>query len=520
MADVTAEEQRANGAPAGDQPGGVPGDSGGPRARRLTGPARWLGRLVAGHRAFAVVLLVAAALRAMVIAGWPPIFWFNDSYNYVIDAVTRKPDVVRSNGYPFFLQAIEPFHSLLLLAGLQAMMGLAMGLAIYAVLRRRGLPWWGATLPALPVLFDVFELQLEHMIMSDVLFVFLITIAIVLLCWSDQPSWLTCVIVGLLIGYAALVRTVGEPLLIVVVVLLLVRRVNWKRLATLLVVGLLPIVGYMGWYHSFYGKYALDGSSGSFLYSRVSSFAECGQIPNLPSDLRVLCDPKPVADRVNSQQYIWDTTTPLYRYSHGHNFSAQADSAAGKFAKQALLAQPMSYARVAFDDTMHTFTWDRSQSDLTGSGPSYRFRITVDAVPWWEHYYPVDKTSVITYASPTLGQPKVVTPWSYLIIDYQKVFYLRGTMLGAILLIGLAGALLRWRRWGGITLLPWVVGVLLVVIPPLTAGFSYRYVVAAVPVSCLAAGLACTREPRASRKAAAAAVASSQPASEPASARP
>ena len=325
------------------------------------------------------MLVVAAALRAVVILGWPPIFWFNDSYNYVIDAVTRTPDVVRSNGYPFFLQAIEPFHSLLLLATLQALMGLAMGLAIYAVLRRRGLPWWGATLPALPVLFDVFELQLEHMIMSDVLFIFLITIAVAVLCWSDQPSWITCGVVGLLIGYATLVRAVGEPLLVVVAVLLLVRRVNWKRAGTLLIVGLLPIVGYMGWYHSFYGKYALDGSSGSFLYSRVSSFAECAQMPNLASDLRALCDPKPPEQRVNSQQYIWDTSTPLYKYSRGHNFSAQADSAAGKFAKQAILAQPEAYARVAFDDTMHTFTWDRSQSDLTGSGPSYQFRVAVDA---------------------------------------------------------------------------------------------------------------------------------------------
>jgi hypothetical protein len=520
LADVTAEGQRADGAPAADQPDEVPGHPGASRARGLTAPVRWAGRLIAGHRVFAVVLLMAAALRAVVIAGWPPVFWFNDSYNYVIDSVTRTPDVVRSNGYPFFLETIEPFHSLLLLATLQAMMGLAMGLGIYAVLRRRGLPWWGATLPALPVLFDVFELQLEHMIMSDVLFFFLVTMAIVLLCWSDQPSWLTCVITGLLIGYATLVRGVGEPLLVVVAVLLLVRRVNWKRAGTLLVVGLLPIVAYMGWYHSYYGKYALDGSSGTFLYSRVSTFAECAKMPNLASDLKALCDPKPPAQRSNSQQYIWDTTTPLYRYSHGYNFSAQANSAAGKFAKQAILAQPLGYAKAVFDDTMHTFTWDRSQSDVTGSGPSFQFRTTVDPLPWWETYYPVDKASVITYAGPGFGQPKVVTPWSYLIIDYQKVFYLRGTMLGAILVIGLGGVVLRWRRWGGLTLLPWVVGVLLVVIPPMTAGFSYRYVLAAVPVSCLAAGLACTREPRASRKATAAAVASERTTSEPASARP
>jgi hypothetical protein len=458
-----------------------------------------MGRLITGHWPFAIVLAVAAALRAVVILGYPPIFWFNDSYNYVTDAVTAVPDTVRSNGYPFFLRVLLPFHSLFLLASLQALMGLTMGFGTYAVLRRRGLPWWGATLCALPVLFDVFELQLEHMIMSDVLFTFLVTIAIVLLCRSDQPSWLTCVIVGLLIGYATLVRAVGEPLLVVVAVLLLARRVNWKRAGTLLVVGLLPIVGYMAWYHSYNGKFALDGSSGTFLYSRVSSFAECSKMPSLPSDLKPLCDPQPPEQRANSQEYIWETGTPFYKWSHGHQFSVQANSAAGTFARQAILAQPVAYAKVAFDDTMHTFTWDRSQSDVTGSGPSFQFQVTVDPVPWWATFYPGFKASLLTYGGPSMGQPKVVSPWSWLIIDYQKVFYLRGTMLAGILLIGLGGIVARWRRWGGLTLLPWAIGVLLVVIPPLTAGFSYRYVIAAVPVSCLAAGLACTREPRSAR---------------------
>ena len=526
MADATAGGQRDAGAADGlsgsapeaaspPEPSQPATESSRPAlARRLTAPARWAGRLIVAHRWFAIVLALAVALRLVVMLAYPPILWFNDSYNYVADAVTKTPDIVRSNGYPLLLWVLLPFRSLTLIAALQALMGLAMGVGIYAVLRRRGLPWWGATLPALPVLFDVFELQLEHLVMSDVLFIFLITVALVALCWSDQPSLVTCLLVGLLIGYAALVRAVGEPLLIVVAVLLLVRRVNWKRAGAMLIVGLLPIFGYMAWYHSFYGQYGLDTSSGTFLYSRVSTFAECARMPRLPSDLKVLCDPKPPAQRSSSQQYLWDTTTPLYKLTRGNNFTEQANSLAGKFAKAAIFSQPGDYVAAVWDDTMHTFTWDRSVSDITGSGPSYRFRDTVDAMPWWANYYPEDKAALLKYGGPTEGQPKVVKPWSSIIQGYQNVFYLRGSMLAAILAIGLGGVVLRWRRWGGLALLPWAIAMVLVVLPDMTSGFSYRYVLAAVPVACLAAGLACTREPRRSRKAAAVAVAAdaSQPA--------
>ncbi len=44
--------------------------------------------------------------------------------------------------------------------------------------------------------------------------------------------------------------------------------------------------------------------------------------------------------------------------------------------------------------------------------------------------------------------------------------------------------------WGGLSLLPWLTGVALIVLPPMTAGFSYRYILAAIPAVCLAAGLA------------------------------
>jgi hypothetical protein len=88
-----------------------------------------------------------------------------------------------------------------------------------------------------------------------------------------------------------------------------------------------------------------------------------------------------------------------------------------------------------------------------------------------------------------------VQPWAHALESYQRYVYLPGTLLGIIVLIGAAGVLARWRRWGGVGLLPWLVGALLIVIPPMTAGFSYRYVLAAVPAACLAAGLAFTRQP-------------------------
>jgi hypothetical protein len=81
---------------------------------------------------------------------------------------------------------------------------------------------------------------------------------------------------------------------------------------------------------------------------------------------------------------------------------------------------------------------------------------------------------------------------------YQKVVYLRGTFLLLFVLAGAIGVALGVRRttrvagtgWGGLGLLPWLTGVALIVLPPMTAGFSYRYVLAAVPAICLAAGLA------------------------------
>ena len=474
------------------------------------------------HWQFSIVLLAGIVVRIIVLIGYPPIMWFNDSYNYVYDAATHVPDEIRPNGYPFFLDLFMPLHRLSPVALVQAAMGVVLGIAIYALLRRRGLPWWGAVLPTLPVLFDSYELHLEHMVTADPLFIFLVTVAVVILCWNDRPSVLAMAIAGLLIGYATLVRSVGTPLLVVALVAMLVRRVGWRRLGALLIAGIVPIGGYMLWFHASYGKYALTESSGTFLYSRVSTFAECDKIKLTTKALQAMCDTTPPRLRPQSGEYVWidnelapdqSKTTPLYNVTGSTNtalrFTPYINGLAETFAKKAILAQPGDYLRVVTHDTLRSFAWNREPDpgDNTGNGPVFNFVSGTELnnlIPWWAGDTgrgKGDQTAYVTYEARKefggagLGNTRAVQPWVGFLETYQRYIFLRGPFLAIIVLIGAAGVIGRWRRWGGIGLLPWLVGAMLIVLPPMTAGFSYRYLLAAVPAVCLAAGLAFARRP-------------------------
>src|SRR5580658_11132864 len=68
-------------------------------------------RPIVAHWQFSLVVAAAIVMRIVVILGYPPIFWFSDSYNYFYDAVTHIPDEVRPNGYPFLLDMLLPLHS-------------------------------------------------------------------------------------------------------------------------------------------------------------------------------------------------------------------------------------------------------------------------------------------------------------------------------------------------------------------------------------------------------------------------
>jgi hypothetical protein len=496
-------------------------------------------RLIAGNRLFAVVLIPALALRVAAELGYRWQSWFNDSFTYVRAAVTLTPNTTRPSGYPLYLWLLSPAHSYLLVTASQHLMGLLVAVMIYAIARHRfGAPAWIAVLATLPVLYDGFEIQLEHLIMADTLFLFLAMAAVTVVLWSPRPSWRACLAAGLLLGASSVVKPTGLPLLAVFIVYLLIRLfparpIRWRSLPSgaqpggtstpilrstgevalqqgqnwstrpggrppggqlrSLLAGLVacgvafavPAGGYEAWYKSAHGEFAMTDSTGVFLYSRVMTFADCSQM-SLPTDLLPLCTSVPPGQRPIAQAYIWTSASPLLRYPEPM-FSATVNKLAERFAIAAIEAQPLDYARAVWDDTVRSFDWNRSVFPNGQTYDAYLFSPQPVAVPVGSYR---GYQSIEAYYARGNPQTVVVNPFAAVIRDYQRYVWLPGTVFALILLVGLFGIVRRWRRAGKAALLPWLCSLALIVSPAATAEFDYRYVTTAVPFACLAAAMA------------------------------
>jgi len=466
-------------------------------------------RAVAGNKLFAIALGLAVLLRIDAELGYRWQSWFNDSWKYVDTAITLNLDPTRPSGYGLYLWLLKPFHSFALVTVSQHLMGLLVAVMIYALARHRfGAPASVAVLAALPVLYDGFEIQLEHLIMADTLFLFLAMLAITVLLWSPlrgggSPWWrspcLRCAVAGALLGLSAIVRSTGLPLIPLFAVYLLVwfagSRVGWRTLtagiAAFAVSALLPVVGYAGWFDIQHGTFNTSTSTGVFLYSRVMTFADCSRM-RLTPELLALCTTVPPDQRPIAQAYIWTAASPLNRFP-APLFSPLPNSLGKQFAIKAIEAQPLDYARAVFDDTWRSFGWTRTVFPNAATYNEYLFgyhSVTISG----GHRVPGYPSSAAAYLQGGDPRTAVVNPFAVAIRLYQRYVWLPGTVYGLILLAGLAGMMFAWRRGGGEAMLPWASSVALIVIPAATAEFDYRYVLTAAPFGCLAAALAFGRD--------------------------
>jgi len=486
----------------------------GPLAARARGVGVRLtpAALYRNHRLFTIVACVSVVPRVIAALGFKPALLIQDSFDYMEEGVhLTSLSQLRPEGYPLLLRVLEPFHSLLLVTTLQHLMGIALATIIYAVLRRCGLPAWGATLAAVPTLFDSRQIWLESSILPDTLFTFVLMIVVAILIVRPRPAIWQAVIVGLGVAWASIIRGNGAPVFVIILIYLIIQRVGWRVLTACLAAFAVPLAGYALVFFAEHGQFNITNSSGLFLWSRTMSFANCAIIKP-PADLRALC-PDAQPDHPTSPAPPWSVSALLnerspadylwaagawYRVDKDPGINAHNNKLAMQFAEKAIEAQPVDYLKSVGEGVLLTFfATDRSEVYL-----SDHFTVA----PHITTLAPYMKHDEARYAH-TTSNTHVVQPWAFFMFLYQLPVWFPGWVFFAVMVGGLVLLIARWRRgWGKYAGLAWAVAVVNLVVPIAAHELDYRYALSAVPFACLALGLALAPKPAAAATALADAV--------------
>jgi hypothetical protein len=428
--------------------------------------------------------LAGAGLRVVVtLSYWPALELRTDSYDYLTMATTLRPGPWHPAGYSLFLRALSAAGNLGVVSIVQHLLGLGVGVLVYALLLRLGARPWLAALGALPVLLDAYQLDIEQFVLAETLTEALLAGGMALLLWRRKLTAPFAAAAGILLAVVAVTRDAALPLLVVVGVYLLVRR-WWRALLSFGAAAAVILVVYSFWSGSFSGHFGRPGYGGHYLYGRVAPFATC-QYP-LPADEAKLCPAQPVSQRpYNQDYYAWLPGSPINQRSLGSDLTTSR--LGQRFAEQVILHQPFAYLDAVWRDTWHYFTpgrWVVPNGDVMTvrrwqfpgphldpyagvkvNGDLYQLDIFFANVGF-------NGRPVTDHLHPALMSP---------LQTYQSVAYTQGPLLLASLVGALMVSLPLWRastrrrhtRWAALLLA--VSGLAMAVIPSATVGFSYRY---------------------------------------------
>lgn len=436
--------------------------------------------------ALVLVLTAAVGLRIFAMDAYrPAVMTMSDSTAYVWAAAgDLYGDAVRPAGYSVFLRsAHEVSADLRFTIGLQHLFGLLSAVLVYLTTRRLGGSGWLSLFPAAVVALSGDQVMLEHVLLSESLFMFLLCAAVyaaIRMLDGNQPLiWGAGS--GLLIAGATTVRTVAlvlVPLLALWAVLCIPG--SWRlRLgsgAATLVAGCALLSVYAGFQNEAVGTWSLSRTSGWAFYGRVAPFADCSEFTP-PRGTTFLCEKTPPGQRPGPEYYGW-IGGPAREEFGG---PPAGNGTLRRFAAAVILHQPLDYLRAVAKDTVRyfvpSFGFDRPSG---GVGPE--LFLFDRRAPGYEEK--IEQVVESYYDDFTLrlspGGVRALT-------DYQELVRVHGILLLEFLILGLAGFILaRGRQKKGLLLMNGVVLTLLV-LPAATTVYSGRY---AIPIEGLSAAAA------------------------------
>lgn len=253
-----------------------------PASRRATA-----GAILRQHWLAATLLAAGLVLRVLALLAYRPALFYIDSVKYIDSSQGNDPE-----GYKAPLRAILFVANFDTVAAVQHLLGLAMAVALYVLLVRRGASRWLAALAIAPVLLDGYQLQQEQTIMPTVWFEALIVAGLVILLWRPDPGWRRVVAAGLVLGTSATVAQVGETLVLPAVIYLLAAGGGWRlalgRAATVCVAFAVPILAYSTGSYLATGLFALSHQGATSMYGRTAAAVDCATI-RLTAAERAIC---------------------------------------------------------------------------------------------------------------------------------------------------------------------------------------------------------------------------------------
>jgi hypothetical protein len=452
------------------------------------------------HRLFSGLLVAGVLLRVLTtMAYWPAIEFVQDSFDYLYDAKNFEPGIIRPFGYPLLLRVLSLTGQLAVVPITQHLLGMGLGVLLYALTRRLGARPGLAAMAAAPVLLDPYQVHLEHYLMAETLFEALLGGGLALLVWHERPSPRACVGAGVALAAAALTRTAGIFLLVPAVAFLLARRVGWLRLVCTAGAAVALLGLYMTWFQSVHGRFAIGAYEGYFLAGRVAPFADCSRMP-VPPEQEYLCDPRPPGERLGSDWYIWNPASPMRRKEvpPGTN----RNDVAGSFARRAIRYHTKDYLELVGRDLLHYFAPGRHTSRTDNPVQSWQFQTSYDPEPWKPEKPPADPyvyhwtwPGRAAYFNTTLARhgfdlervrPRFHEGIARALHEYQERVYTPGPVLGLFTALGLLSGIgrvppaLRRLRWAAA--LFGASGLLVFVAAATTSTFDYRYLLPSLPL--------------------------------------